>query len=197
MANQTKWMSMLILAAGTAVATTTCDWIHVFTGTLTYTDPFLFGQSWFVFPGFTLAFLLMMVVYNKMFSLVPDTFIKTKSMSHGNLNDTVESFTIFVLIYMMSGFGSEFPMLLNIIFYGSFLIRLMTTYERPFIITFAIVLAIGGIMGEGLLVVANLVEYSHPEIFHVPIWLGAVYMHGALALRELMRYFIYADTQSA
>ena len=109
----------------------------------------------------------------------------------------MESFTIFVLIYMMSGFGSEFPMLLNIIFYGSFLIRLMTTYERPFIITFAIVLAIGGIVGEGLLVVANLVEYSHPEIFHVPIWLGAVYMHGALALRELMRYFIYADTQSA
>ena len=33
-------------------------------------------------------------------------------------------------------------------------------------------------------------SYRH-EIFGVPYWLVGVYMHGALSLREAMRYFVY------
>ena len=39
-----------------AIVATLCDANHVFTETLSYPEPFLFGQAIFVLPGFFVAF---------------------------------------------------------------------------------------------------------------------------------------------
>jgi len=184
---------MLFVAAGAAVFTTLCDGVHVLTGTLTYSNPDWFGQSWSVFPSFTVVFFVMMLLYDKIFTKLPEEFEHQRSTSHGSLKEMVESFLIFFLVYLMSGLGNEHPVLLNLIFYGAFLMRLRITYERSFILVFSIVLAIGGMVGEGLLVLSGWVEYRDPDIFYVPYWLGGIYLHGGLALREIMRYAIYRD----
>lgn len=179
-----------------AVFATFCDAVHVHTGTLTYTKPFLLGQSWSVLPSFFLVFVAMMLVYDRVFIMRAKAQDRSESASPGNLREAADSFLIFVLVYLMSGFGLGHEPLLNVVFYGAFLVRLRMTYERLFMATFALFLALAGMAGEGLLVVAGLVKYSHPDVFHVPFWLGGVYLHGALALREIMRALVYAGGQA-
>ena len=96
-----------------------------------------------------------------------------------------------MMVYLLSGFGNQEPALLSVILYASFLARWFFIYERAFIMLFAIVLGIGGMFVEGAMTQFDLLHYREPEIFGVPYWLGGVYMHGALALREGMRYFVY------
>lgn len=99
----------------------------------------------------------------------------------------------FLLAYLLSGFGNRDPLLLSIVFYGSFLIRLAVSYERGFLLLVAALMAVGGVVGEGLLNRFGLVQYRAPEIFGVPFWLGGLYMHGAFALREGVRYFCFGE----
>ena len=51
-----------------------------------------------------------------------------------------------MMVYLLSGFGNQEPILLSVIFYASFLVRWFFSYERMFILLFAIVLGIGGII---------------------------------------------------
>ena len=174
-----------------ALAATVCDANHVFTKTLSYPEPFLFGQAGFVFPGFFVAFTIMALIYHYVTALFPKGVEKGISMSAGSFTPFIESLLFFMMIYLMSGFGNYHPQVLSIIFYASFFIRLAFTYEKTFILLFAILLGVGGIFVEGAMTLVDLVRYREPEIFGVPYWLGGVYMHGALALREGMRCFVY------
>ena len=174
-----------------AIVATICDANHVFTGALSYPKPFLFGQAWFVFPGFIVAFTFMGLNYLFAPAIFPKTATSTVSTSSGSLSLFVENLLFFMMVYLLSGFGNQEPVLLSVIFYASFLARWLFTYERAFIMLFAIVLGIGGMFVEGAMTQFDLVHYREPEIFGVPYWLGGVYMHGALALREGIRYFVY------
>ena len=174
-----------------AIVATICDANHVFTGALSYPKPFLFGQAWFVFPGFIVAFTFMGLNYLFAPPIFPKTATSTVSTSPGSLSLFVENLLFFMMVYLLSGFGNQEPVLLSVIFYASFLARWLFTYERAFIMLFAIVLGIGGMFVEGAMTQFDLVHYREPEIFGVPYWLGGVYMHGALALREGIRYFVY------
>lgn len=174
-----------------AIVATLCDANHVFTETLSYPEPFLFGQAIFVLPGFFVAFTFMALNYHYVTAVFPKSAEKGISMSAGTFAPFVESFLFFMMVYLLSGFGNYHPDLLSVIFFGSFFIRLAFIYEKTFILLFAIMLGIGGMLVEGAMTQVDLVHYREPEIFGVPYWLGGVYMHGALALREAMRYFVY------
>ncbi len=179
-----------------AMVATICDANHVFTEALSYPNPFLFGQAAFVFPGFVIAFLFMGLNYLFAPCFFPKAVKNVESTSAGSFDAFVENLLFFMMVYLLSGFGNHEPELLSIIFYGSFLIRLAFTYERMFILLFAIILGIGGMVVEGAMTQFDLVHYREPEVFGVPYWLGGVYMHGALALREGMRYFVYQKIKS-
>ncbi|MCF8276247.1 MAG: hypothetical protein K9J17_05875 [Flavobacteriales bacterium] len=183
---------ILLFALVGAVVATLCDANHVFTETLSYPKPFLFGQAWFVFPGFVVAFSFMGLNYIYAPFFFPKAATSTQSTSAGSLPVFADSLILFMMVYLMSGFGNDEPVMLSIIFYASFLLRWLFTYERFFILLFAILLGIGGMVVEGAMTQIDLVHYRQPEIFGVPFWLGGVYMHGALALREGMRYFVYS-----
>ncbi len=180
-----------------AVVATLCDANHVLTETLSYPEPFLFGQAVFVFPGFFMAFTIMALNYHYVTSLFPKSVKKKASISSGEFPAFVESLLFFMMVYLLSGFGNYHPVLLSVIFFGSFFARLAFTYERTFILLFAILLGVGGMLVEGAMTQVDLVHYREPEMFGVPYWLGGVYMHGALALREGMRYFVYTNEKSS
>lgn len=179
------------LAGASAIAATLCDANHVATGTLRYPQPVLFGQAWWVLPGFFVAFLGMGAAYLVAAPHVPAGVSTQQSRAPGSAGALAEAMTSFVLVYLASGFGNESPGLLSLVFYGSFALRWAFTYERAWLLVVAVALAIGGMTVEGSMGALELVAYRHTDVFHVPFWLGGVYMHGAFALREGMRVFVY------
>jgi hypothetical protein len=182
---------VLQFAGLSAIVATVCDANHVATGTLAYPRPVLFGQAWWVLPGFCLGFFLMGASYLVAGRRLGATSSMERSTAPGNVAALVEAMTSFVLVYLMSGFGNESPAALSFVFYGAFALRLAFTYERAWLLAVAVTLAIGGMAAEGTMGAAGIVAYRHVDVFHVPLWLGGVYMHGAFALREGMRVFVY------
>lgn len=182
---------ILALALLAAVIATLCDANHVYTGTLSYPQPFMAGQAWWVFPGFVSAFLVMSVSYLWLSVRLPASLPVGDSTSPGNARDFVEAVTAFAFVYLASGFGNQSPVLLSVIFYGTFALRWLASYERGWLLVLAVIMAIGGMAAEGALSALGGVAYRHVDVFHVPWWLGGLYMHGAFALREGMRYVVY------
>ncbi|ABW67015.1 DUF2878 family protein [Desulfosudis oleivorans] len=188
---KSPYINMLPLALLAASLATFCDAIHVHTHTLAYPDPWLFGQAFWVLPGFFVTFMTMSVGYFWMAPALPKALPTGKSTSAGAIGPCVEALISFGMVYLLSGFGNREPVLLSAIFYGVFALRLTFTYEKGFLLVLALILAVAGMFAEGLISAMGQVNYREPEIFHVPFWLGALYMHGAFALREGMRCFVY------
>lgn len=186
-----SYIGFIVFALLGAVITTLCDGIHVYTGTLSYPHPFVFGQAAWVYPGFVLVFLFMEVLYFLVIQRLPSYFDVKMSVAEGNFRDVVETAIAFALIYLMSGLGNKEPVLLSVIFYGTFILRWLFTYERLSLLLLAVAMAIGGMFGEGFLSAMGLVAYNYTDVFYVPFWLGGLYVHGAFALRDGMRYFVY------
>jgi hypothetical protein len=187
----TNTIGIILLALFGAVITTFCDGVHVHTQTLSYPNPFLFGQAWWVYPGFVMAFLTMECACLLVVNHLPAGISTQESVSKGNMRELIETVTTFILIYLLSGFGNFDPFFLFIIFYVIFIARWMFTYDKAWLLLLAFLMAIGGMFAEGVLAAAGLVTYRHVDIFHVPFWLGGLYVHGAFALREGLRLFVY------
>jgi hypothetical protein len=192
-----KFAGYILFALLGAFVATVCDGFHVHTRTLAYPDPFLFGQAWWVFPGFVLAFLFMAYAYSLIVVRLPVAIPAQKSTSKGNARDLVEACTAFALVYLLSGFGNFEPVLLSVIFYGTFVVRWLFSYDRLWLLLLAVAMAVVGMFVEGLYAAAGLMTYRYVDIFYVPFWLGGLYVHGAFALREGMRYFVYDSKSGA
>ena len=186
-----KITGILAFALPGALVATLCDWFHVHTHTLAYPDPFLFGQAWWSFPGFLTAFLFMGLTYSFLVDRLPAGMPVRQSISRGNLRELIEAGMAFAFVYLLSGFGNSEPAMLSVIFYGAFAVRWLFSYDRSWLLLLAVVMAVGGMFAEGVMSAAGLVAYRHVDVFHVPFWLGGLYMHGAFALREGMRCFVY------
>ena len=183
---------LVMIAVLSAIVATLCDAIHVFTDTLAYPQPLWLGQAFWVFPGFVIAFSAMSLIYAGLVDNLGGT-LRCEQSASGRASPLpfVECMTLFAITYALSGFGNFEPFLLGVLFYGTFLIRLCASYERAFLLLIAVLLGVGGMFGEGLLIQFGLVEYRHVDIFGVPYWLGGLYMHGAFALREAVRLFLF------
>jgi hypothetical protein len=192
----TKTASIFLFALLGAFVATVCDGVHVHTHTLAYPVPFLFGQAWWVFPGFLLAFLFMGHAYSLIVERLPAGIPTQKSASKGNAREFIEAVMAFAFVYLLSGFGNFEPALLSVIFYGTFVVRWLPSYDRLWLLLLSVSMAIGGMFAEGAISAAGGVAYRHVDVFHVPLWLGGLYMHGAFALREGMRYFVYNSKEA-
>lgn len=179
------------LALAGATAATLFDAVHVHTQTLSYPKPFLFGQAAFVFPGFVGAFLAMAFAYGALVRWLPPSIPRAFSTSPTSGSGFIEALTTFSLAYALSGYGNREPLQLALILYATAALRLALAPDRLFMTLMALILAVAGMLAEGTMSLFGLVRYREPEIYGVPFWLGALYMHGAFALREAMRFFIY------
>ncbi len=193
----TKTVGVILLAFLGAAMATFCDGIHVYTQTLSYPHPFWFGQAWWVYPGFVLAFLLMECAYLFVVKILPAGISKQESISKGNVRELAEMSITFMLIYMLSGFGNLAPVFLSVIFYSTFAVRWLCSYDRTWLLLLAFLMAIGGMFAEGALAAIGLVTYRHVDVFYVPFWLGGLYVHGAFAIRAGLRLFVYRSSPNA
>jgi hypothetical protein len=191
-----KIMGFFLLALLGAGIATVCDGFHVYTRALSYTHPCLFGQAWWVFPGFVVIFLFIEYTYFLLAGHLPAGIDARQSVSAGSLRGVVETTTTFALVYLLSGFGNFEPVWLSVIFYSTFLARWLFTYDRMWLLVLSILMAFGGMFVEGLYAAAGLMTYRQVDVFHVPFWLGGLYVHGAFALREGMRYFVYGSEKN-
>lgn len=186
-------IGVIYLALLGALIATLCDKAHVLTNTLYYPSPDYWDQPWWSFPGFFVAFVAMGFSYLFLVKKLPDSEERTYSVRSGNYTDLINSLLLFAFVYLMSGFGNDFPILLNVIFYGTFLLRMAITKDKQFMLILSILMGISGAFVEGTLTVFDLVYYTKPVVYHVPLWLAALYLHGAFALRDGMRLFVYRE----
>lgn len=182
---------LLSLALLGAIVATLCDANHVLTHTLSYPTPFVAGQAWWVFPGFFVAFTAMGAIYFVLTNALGHRLSLTSSQSAGSAQAMMETLVAFAMVYLASGFGNEHPVLLSLIFYGTFILRWAVSYDRLWLLLLAVIMGIGGMFAEGLMSHFGQVTYRQVDVFYVPFWLGGLYMHGAFALRESMRFFVY------
>lgn len=196
MKRYTYTVGFFLFALSGAIVTTLCDAVHVHTQTLSYPHPFVSGQAWWVYPGFVLVFLFMEYAYFFTVNRLPPSIPRQKSVSSGSAAEAVETAITFALVYLLSGFGNFDPTLLSVIFYGTFATRWLFTYDRLLLLLLAALMAAGGMFVESAMSAAGLVTYRQADVFHVPFWLGGLYVHGAFGLREGMRYFVYGAAEA-
>ena len=111
---------ILLLALLGALVATFCDAIHVHTKTLSYPNPFWFGQAWWVFPLFFVAFALLAVTYHVLVAAPWLKLPREYSASSGEVMPFIEALVVFVLVYVLSGFGNHDPIFLGIFFLVTF-----------------------------------------------------------------------------
>lgn len=190
-----KPVGVVLLALLGAAIATFCDGVHVYTQALSYPDPFWFGQAWWVYPGFVLAFVFMEGACLFVVKILPAGIPTQESISKGNVHELAETAVTFMLIYMLSGFGNLDPVFLSVIFYTTFAVRWLFSYDRAWLLLLAVLMAVGGMFAEGALAAMGLVTYRHVDVFYVPFWLGGLYVHGAFAIRAGLRFFVYTTPQ--
>lgn len=158
-------VGLLSLAFLGAIVATLCDANHVLTHTLSYPAPFVAGQAWWVFPGFFLAFATMGVTYFLLTNIFRGHLSLDSSQSPGSAQAMMETLVGFAMVYLASGFGNEYPVLLSLIFYGTFVLRWAVSYDRPWLLLLAAIMGIGGMFAEGLMSRFGQVTYRHVDVF--------------------------------
>jgi len=184
---------ILLFAMLGAVFATIGDAFHVRTHTLSYPNPHLFNQAWWVYPGFLLVFLLMGYLYSLGIGRLFIGMQARQSASRGSAREMIEAAAAFIFVYLLSGYGNYDHAFMSVIFYSAFAVRWLLTYDRAWLLLIAAAMAVGGMLAEGAMSALGLVAYRHVDVFNVPLWLGGLYLHGAFALREGMRFFVYGS----
>ena len=192
-----SFSGLISLALLAAVVCTLGDAIHVYTATLSYPEPLWFGQADWVLPLFFAAFLLMAFCGWLLLTHLPAAVSGCYAQAGGSWRELVDQLLLFILIYLLSGFGNHSPDLLLTIFTLTFFLRLAFCRQKVLLLLLALMLAPGGMVAEGLLGHFGWVAYREPEWFNVPLWLGGLYAHGAFALREGVRLLVLRPDRSA
>ena len=187
-------IAVLVLFFVSAVLGTLGDQIHVQFGVLSYPHPFayLFGQAIWVPPLFGFAGLAL-VLGNRAF-LKPYSLGGT--VPPATLGEVFASFILFVAAYFSTGLFQSHPRLLALALTLFWLFRIARRPTRDKIAT-GLASALGGSLFEALLSSTGAFQYRNPDLWLIPIWLPALYLHVSLATREIYRAFFLANPRLA
>jgi len=170
---------LALIAAASAVFLTLCDQLfHVRTETLVYHwDPQIAGQTILVPLTFLLATVAMLDVIRRVQAVKPRS---------PTALGAIGSFGVVTTAYLLSGLVdpelSVAYALLLLVGWGA---RVVHRDERGTAIAAAVMIAIGGVLGEAALSAIGEFSYLHPDVLGVPWWLFPLYLHGALAVRDI------------
>lgn len=164
---------------GLAVLLTACDaFCHVVPGVLWYTRPdvgsLVEGQPTLpVFIGFVrIAAVCTGLGWWVCRRRSPEPLVKG-----------VASTAVFVAAYAASGFGHAWPMALASAYWLSWVLHLWWYPRDPWpTVALCVVLGVAGPLGEGYVSQTGFFAYHQAHAYHVPVWLGGLYLHGGLAI---------------
>ena len=179
-------LAVLALFFAGAVIGTLGDQIHVQFGVLSYPHPapWLYGQASWVPLLFGCAGLAL-VLGNRTFirpSLHPD--IRTGDVLPATLGEVLGSFVLFVAAYFSTGLFQDHPRLLALGLTAIWLLRIAPRPTRDKLLG-GLASAVGGTLFEAALSSTGAFRYRSPDLWLVPIWLPALYLHVSLATRDI------------
>lgn len=171
-------VAVLATCIAVGLLLTLCDrYSHVQFGAVSYPDAVFNRQAWWVWPNFIGAALGMYFGAKLLFGRrlqrpAAATFL-------GNL-------VLFIAVYFITGIfsGTPGPLLAGLLV--AWAVRIALCRERTMLVIWSLVLALIGCLIEGASSAAGMFHYARPEIFHVPYWLAALYMHGSFVVLDLV-----------
>ena len=173
-------MRRFALVAGvSALFLTLCDQLfHVRTETLVYHwDPQVAGQTIIVPLTFLLATVSMLDMSLRVHAKVP------RSTS---ARGVVASLAIVTAAYLISGFvDQKYAIAYALLLLATWVVRVVRRGEHSVVVASAILIAVGGVLGEAALSAMGEFSYLQPDVIGVPWWLFPLYLHGALAARDI------------
>lgn len=159
------------------------DQIHVVGGALSYADPWLLEQAWWVGPQFGLAFAGL-----AMFALEMQLRFGDPAAEPTPTPRVLLQVGLFLAAYLVTGALHERPWVVTGVLAAALVVRLVAVRpDAASVLTMAL-LAVAGTLYEGTLSsVPGTFDYTTVVLgLPVPIWLPLLYAHGAPLLRSFM-----------
>ena len=159
------------------------DQIHVIGGALSYADPWLLDQAWWVAPQFGLAFAAICAISfaaQLRFGSPPTPPVPSARIA--------VQVAWFVGAYLVTGAWWERPWLVVALLAVALVVRMAA--DRPDAATTRtiVLLALAGSLYEATLSsIPGTFDYAHTSGAPVPVWLPLLYAHGAPLLRSFTR----------
>jgi hypothetical protein len=177
------WL-VVVLAGGLGL--TLCDQLHVHAGVLAYprSDLRIAGQSWWVAPLFLLVAVLVMAA--------AATVVRARPRS-GSWAHVARASAWFVGAYAATATFEHHPRVLAIVLTLVWIDRVALRSDRWQLIGFSVALAVAGTLGEGTLAASGAFAYRYHDIYHVPMWLPTLYLHGALLAVAVARVLVVKE----
>jgi len=157
-----------------AVVGTLLDQIHVRFGVLWYAHPVLFGQAFWVPLVFGAGGL---VLVNSHAALI--------ALGGGRPappGPRAAQATLFVGAYLLTGIAADRPRLVLGVLTAAWLVRVALSPSRELVLA-GLAFAVGGPLFEAALAATGGFSYDRPDLFGVPCWLPALYLHASLLTR--------------
>lgn len=182
-------MRRFALVAGvSALFLTLCDQLfHVRTETLVYHwDPQVAGQTIIVPLTFLLATVSML-----------DTSLRVHARAPRSTSarGVMASLAIVTAAYLISGFvDQKYAIAYALVLLAMWVARVVRRGERSAVVASAILIAVGGVLGEAALSAIGEFSYLQPDVVGVPWWLFPLYLHGALAARDVASIVLRHET---
>lgn len=180
-----------VIAVVSAAYLTLCDQLfHVRTETLIYHwHPQVAGQTILVPLTFLLAATLTLDTSRRVHVVHP------RSTSTGAVAVSLGFVTVAYLVsgFVDQGFAPVYALLLLVMW----VVRVTGRGERGTAIAACLMIAIGGVLGEAALSAIGEFSYLHPDVLGVPWWLFPLYLHGALAARDMAPLALQPADESA
>lgn len=165
-----------------------CDQIHVQAGVLRYAHPSWLDQAWWVGPQFGLAAIAIVAMARPFAPPTPTGPTASVVGPHA---------AWFIAAYGASGLFHAHPGALATVYALAWVARLLPrpdgrlgrrdAGDRVRAAGFAVLLALVGCAYEGTLSATGAFRYLHPDLYHVPVWLPGLYLHGAPLALDLAR----------
>jgi hypothetical protein len=161
-------------------------------GVLAYPHPTLVGQPWWVGPQFGVAVLVMMV------GAIPAARLVARRAGRSSEQSLIIDALWFIAAYAASGWwGNAHARALAVAYGLTWAARMASRPDRLVLIAVGVALAAGGVLYEGTLAGTAAFHYTHPDLYHVPIWLAGIYLHGAPLLVAATRLILIEPMATA
>jgi hypothetical protein len=174
----------LILFVAGGLGGALCDQIHVQSGVLAYPDPALADQSWWVAPQFGIAVVVMLAAVRP-FAAAATRHAPRRPSPAGVAREAAW----FGAAYGASGLWHGHPAALATAYGVTWVARMAGRPDRWPVAAWSALLAVAGTAYEGTLSATGAFHYTAPDLYHVPVWLPGIYLHGgplAIAVARLL-----------
>jgi hypothetical protein len=157
-----------------------CDQFHVQPELLSYPDPWLWDQAWWVPLNFA-------VLLTGLIAATIPLVRRFPAADPGN-GRLATGLAWFVGMYALSGLvAPDEPELLAIAYVALWIPRVALRDDRRLLFPFGVALALAGCAVEAAEIAFGWFSYADPDVIGVPFWLAGLYLHGAPLALDVAR----------